>query len=266
MNIDINHISFQYPGGQQALRDVQLTISSEQHIALVGHNGCGKTTLARCIKGLLRPSKGEILLDGKPIRNEKVSSLAHMVGFVFQHPDDQIFHQTVYQEVAYGPKNLGMPDKARDEKINEALSLTGLENEKTTHPYDLGLSARKRISIASALAMDTDIIIFDEPTSGMDHQELELMKGIYQELRNKKKTIITITHDLDLALEQCDKLIIMSAGRIVKVDDPVSLFGNMQENFPEMIAPQMVRLSQRVLRNQIANSVDQFVELLLHSS
>jgi energy-coupling factor transport system ATP-binding protein len=264
MEININHISFQYPNGYPALRDVHLNIPSEQHIALIGHNGCGKTTLARCIKGLLHPTNGEILLDGKSIRNEKISSLAHKVGFVFQHPDDQIFHQTVYQEVAFGPKNLGMSGEVQVEKIKEALALTGLENEKTTHPYDLSLSARKRIAIASTLAMDTDIIIFDEPTAGMDHKELTLMEVIFQELRNKKKTIITISHDMDLVLEQSDQLAIMAAGQIVKVGDPVILFRDMEENFSEMVAPQMVRLSQRVLKNnKTAKTVDQFVDFLI---
>jgi len=266
MKIEIMHVSFQYPDGHQVLNDVHVSIPAQQHVALVGHNGCGKTTLARCIKGLIRPTKGEILVDGKSIRTEKASSLARKIGYVFQHPDDQIFHQTVYEEIAFGPNKIGMPAHVRAEKIKEALTLTGLENEKKTHPYDLNLSARKRIAIASTLAMDTDIIIFDEPTSGMDHKELALMKEIFQELHNRKKTVITITHDFDLALEQCDQLIIMSAGRIVKVGEPVLLFGNMLENFPEIIAPQMVRLSQRVLRNKIAHSVDQFVDLLLNTS
>lgn len=262
MKIEIKNVSYQYPNGILALIDLSLQIPEGQHIVLVGHNGCGKTTLARCLMGLIQPTSGEIFLNKRSVRKVKSSTLAREVSFVFQHPDDQIFHRTVYQEIAFGPKNLNFDVEKMKANVENALSLTGLTKENGTHPYDLGMSARKRITIASSLAMDTDVIIFDEPTSGMDAHEMGFMQGIYYYLKTAGKTVITITHDMDMAVENADRLAIMSHGRIIHIGNPVALFAELDGSASEIVAPQMVRLSKQVFKDHVAGTVDQFVSLL----
>lgn len=262
MKIEIKHVSFQYPNGVLALNDLSLQIPEGQHIVLVGHNGCGKTTLARCLNGLIRPTRGEIFLNNRSIRNINSSTLAREVSFVFQHPDDQIFHRSVYQEIAFGPKNLNFVPERLKENVENALLLTGLTEETLTHPYDLGMSARKRVTIASALAMNTEVVIFDEPTTGMDTIEMGFMQAIYQYLKTAGKTVITITHDMDLAVEIADRLAIMANGKIIHIGNPMDLFAELDESASEIVAPQMVRLSKRVFKDRVAGTVDQFVSFL----
>ena len=181
-------------------------------------------------------------------------------------PANQSLQKSLLCQPDKKTKNLNFSPDTLKSNIENALLLTGLVEERDTHPYDLGLSARKRVTIASALVMDTDVIIFDEPTAGMDADELALMQRIYQYLKTAGKTVVTITHDIDLAVENADILAIMASGKIIHYGNRVELFAEWDQSASEFIAPQMVRLSKRVFKDRITGTVDQFVSLINEKS
>ena len=173
MEIKLKDVHFTYPDGSQVLDGVSLTIEAGEQVALVGRNGSGKTTLAKHLNGLLRPERGEVWIGDWLSSACTTARLAHRVAFVFQNPDEQLFRQRVWDEVAFGPQNLGF-DRARvNTVVTEALSWVDLESEASNNPRDLGYSGRKRVALAAALAMDTPVLVLDEPTGGMDALELK---------------------------------------------------------------------------------------------
>ncbi len=212
--IKINHLNFGYDEQTPILKDISLTLNHKS-TAIIGQNGAGKTTLVKLLKGLLTPSSGDILLNGKNIKEWTVAQLAKHIGLVFQNPNDQIFKNKVLDEVLFGPLNIGMPEVLAKEKAWEALKLVGLEEQANENPYDLGLSERKLIGIASILAMDTDIIIFDEPTIAQDYTSKEKIKQIIELLKAKGKMILTIIHDMDFVAECFEHTIVLAQGKVL---------------------------------------------------
>lgn len=161
-------VSFAYPGGFLAVDHVNMEIKEGENLAIVGQNGAGKTTTVKMMNGLLRPTEGEVFIGDINTKSYSTAKISRYVGYVFQNPDDQIFHATVEGEVRYGPKTMKLSLKEEDERVQNALKLTGMERYKDENPMNLPLSTRKFVTIAAVIAMGTDILIFDEPTAGQD--------------------------------------------------------------------------------------------------
>jgi energy-coupling factor transport system ATP-binding protein len=213
MLAELRGVSFAYPGGVEALRGVSLSIKAGERIALVGHNGSGKSTLARHLNGLLRPSSGEVLFDGEPTADLPVAALAGKAALLFQNPDDQICKGRVADEVAFGPRNLGFSPARTAELTADALALFGLDGREEANPYDLGLSERKRLALASVVAMDTPLLVLDEPTAGLDSHETGLLASALDWLGGQGRAVVLISHDMDFVAENCDRAVCLESGR-----------------------------------------------------
>lgn len=205
--------------GVRALDEITLAIAPGERVAIVGQNGSGKSTLIRHLNGLLRPTAGRVLLDGADTRRMRVAQLAAQVGVVFQDPDRQIFAGTVADEVAFGPRNLGISGRALREAVAGALESTGLTGLEGRNPYELGRGRRKLVAIASVLAMRTPVLVLDEPTTGQDRAGSGQVRAVIESVAAQGRTVVAVTHDLELAAELFERVLVMAAGRVI-VDAP----------------------------------------------
>lgn len=212
-------------GGALALEDVDLRIAAGERVALIGQNGSGKTTLVRHLNGLLRPTTGRVLHDGRDVRGRTVAELARSVGLVFQDPDRQIFAGTVRAEVEFGPRNLGLRGAELRDAVDEALAAVGLEGDAQTNPYDLGTSRRKLLAIASVQAMRTPVLVLDEPTTGQDLRGVATVRRAVEGASAAGRTVIAISHDMGFVADAFDRVVVLRAGRIVLDGPPASVFG-----------------------------------------
>jgi energy-coupling factor transporter ATP-binding protein EcfA2 len=219
-SIEVDGLVHRYPGGVEAVRGVSLAIPSGQAVAILGQNGSGKTTLVKHLNGLLRPDAGEVRLDGRSTAGERVDQLATIVGFVFQNPDDQLFERSVEREVAFGPRNLGFPADRIAALVEASLDAVGLTAERSTNPYDLDLSRRKLVALASVLAMDPDILVLDEPTTGQDPEGVARIGVVVRSWRVAGRTAIAITHDMEFAATTFDRVVVMRRGEVVADGTP----------------------------------------------
>jgi energy-coupling factor transporter ATP-binding protein EcfA2 len=210
--IKIENLTHRYPNGHLALKGVTLQIERGKAIALLGRNGAGKTTLAKHLNSLLKPTTGKVTVMGLDASERTTSEMARIVGYVFQNPEDQLFGATVAEEVAFGPKNIGMKKPQIEESVNEALFQVGLTDHASTHPYNLTYSQRKMLCIASVLAMDPDILVLDEPNAGQDLWGLARLGRIADQLHGKGKTVIIISHDIEFVARHTDRTVVMHDG------------------------------------------------------
>lgn len=213
MFIRLDEVSFSYAHSLPALQNISFEIEAGERVALTGHNGSGKSTLVKHLNGLLKPSHGQVWINGKDTANSKAAQLAAQVALLFQNPDDQICKRTVWDEVIFGPKNLGHPRKRIESLANEALALFDLTVMKSHNPHDYGYSERKRIAMASIVAMDTPALVFDEPTAGLDPSEITLLITTLKKLQSENKTVIIISHDMDFVAENIPRVISLAKGR-----------------------------------------------------
>ena len=220
----VEGVAFDYPRGVRALDGIDLRIDDGERVVVVGQNGSGKSTLVRQFNGLLRPTSGQVSINGRPIGRRHVADLAREVGLAFQNPDRQIFAGTVRAEVAFGPRNLGLSETERDAAVERALATVGLAGDEATNPYDLGFSRRKLLALASILAMDTPIVILDEPTTGQDARGIERVQRIVAELSVAGRTVIAVSHDMRFVAESFERVVVMRAGRIVLDGTPAEAF------------------------------------------
>jgi energy-coupling factor transport system ATP-binding protein len=218
--IEVDGLVHRYPTGVEAVRGVSLSIPAGQAVAILGQNGSGKTTLVKHLNGLLRPGAGEIRIDGRSIAEERVDQIAATVGFVFQNPDDQLFERTVEREVGFGPRNLGLPTDRAAALVERSLAAVGLLAERATNPYDLDLSRRKLVALASVLAMDPAILVLDEPTTGQDGEGVARVADVVGAWRAAGRTAIAITHDMEFAATAFDRLVVMRRGEVVADGPP----------------------------------------------
>lgn len=259
MQISLERVSFAYLPETPVLQDVSLTINTGERVALLGRNGCGKTTLARHLNGLLQPSTGHVRIGDWDTHTKPVAEMAHRVGLLFQNPDDQLFKQNLWDEVAFGTRNLGYPATRVDELVGQALNWLMLADLRDANPYDLGYSQRKLVALASVIAMDTPILALDEPVAGLDGAEIDLFMAVLGKLSNAGKTIITISHDMDFVAEQFPRVVCMDAGRILFDGETVSAFGAealLQTCGLEM--PQVARLSTHFQQPKLARRPEEF--------
>jgi len=186
----------------------------------VGPNGSGKTTLVRHLNGLLRPSSGRVLMDGRDVRRVHVAELARRVGLAFQDPDRQLFAGRVRAEVAFGPRNLGLRGAELEERVAEALDLVGLGTEAGAHPYDLGRSRRKLLALASVLALRAPVLALDEPTTGQDARGVDRVEGVVARAAAEGRTVVAVSHDMAFVRRCFPRAIVMGEGRIVADGPP----------------------------------------------
>ena len=210
----IEHLDFSYLANVPILKDLNLHLDGRP-TAIIGQNGAGKTTLVKLLKGLLKPVSGNIYFRGEDMAGKTVAMLAGNVGYVFQNPDDQIFKYNVLDEVMFGPLNIGMdPERAKSE-AKKALELTGLAGKEGENPYDLEMYERKMTAIASVLAMDTDVLILDEPTIAQDWRGRRIIGSIIRSLTERGKLVIAILHDMDFVAENFERVIVMAHGTVL---------------------------------------------------
>jgi energy-coupling factor transporter ATP-binding protein EcfA2 len=215
-------LGFVYPDGTRALSGIDLEIAQGELVAVVGQNGSGKSTLVRQLNGLLRPSEGRLAVRGRDVGRRHVSELAREVGLAFQNPDRQIFAGRVADEVAFGPRNLGKRGAELDRAVDDALALVGLDGARDANPYDLGLSRRKLLGIASILSMETPIVVLDEPTTGQDARGIEMIRALVASLAASDRTVLAVSHDLGFVAEAFPRVVVLTGGRLVldgKTDD-----------------------------------------------
>lgn len=218
-------LHFSYIKGTEILHGLQLTLD-HRPTAIIGQNGAGKTTLVRILKGLLKPERGELLFRGERMEQKTVAALASQVGYVFQNPDDQIFKYKVLEEVMFGPLNIGMSPAEAEASAHLALQMVGLDHRASENPYDLELSDRKLIAIASVLAMNTDVIILDEPTIAQSWNGRERIREIIRSETEKGKLVIAILHDMEFVANAFERVIVMAHGEIIADGTPAEVFRN----------------------------------------
>ena len=221
----VQDLRFSYVKGREVLHGLNLALD-HRPTAIIGQNGAGKTTLVRVLKGLLKPDSGEIRYQGENLETKTVAELASRVGYVFQNPDDQIFKYKVLEEVMFGPLNIGMSPQEAEASAHEALRMVGLDEKADENPYDLELSDRKMVAIASVLAMNTDVIILDEPTIAQSWNGRENIREIIQTQAAQGKLVIAILHDMDFVANSFARVIAMAHGEILADGTPAEVFRN----------------------------------------
>jgi len=214
--LEVDGVAHRYPDGTEALRDVHCAIRRGEFVAILGQNGSGKTTLVKHLNGILTPSAGEIRLRGKSLRGQPATALSRRVGLVFQNPDHQIFAERIWDEVAFGPRLQGLAEVAVAARVEEALEAVGLAGMGDLDPFILTKGTRQRIAVASTLATKPEVIILDEPTTGLDHAELQGMMALIRRLNEAGHTILIITHAMDIAAAYARRVVLMQGGRILR--------------------------------------------------
>jgi cobalt/nickel transport system ATP-binding protein len=213
----VRGLTYAYPGGVPALSGLDLTVTRSRRLAILGPNGAGKTTLLLHLNGTLRPTSGQILLEGKPAGYDKraLSDWRRRVGLVLQEADDQLFAASVAEDVSFGPLNLGLDEQAARSRVEDALASLGLADlaERPTHMLSFG--QKKRVAIAGAVAMAPEILLLDEPTAGLDHRGATGLLAVLQKLSENGTTLVFSTHDVDLAYAFADEVALFDGGRVL---------------------------------------------------
>ncbi|MEP9405356.1 ATP-binding cassette domain-containing protein [Peribacillus frigoritolerans] len=222
----IEGLTHQFADGTFALKGLSLTIQQGKKIALLGNNGAGKSTLFLHLNGLLQPTAGKIRFKGKKMKYDRKAllSLRKQVGIVFQDPDSQLFSANVQQDISFGPMNLGLDRNAVQEKVNWAMAETEVTELKERPTHFLSLGQKKRVAIAGVLAMEPDVWLLDEPTAGLDPYFSRQIMNLLDSIHDPEKTIILSTHDVNLAYQWADEVVVMNDGKVIYQGDPVSVF------------------------------------------
>ncbi len=214
--LELRDVDYIYPTrAVEALSGVNLQIREGEFLALVGQNGSGKTTLAKHLNGLLKPTRGEVLFRGRPLQEIRRTEMARHVGYVFQNPDHQIFSNTVREEVGFSLRMAGMDAKTIEERVAEALAVVGLSGYEDEVPFTLTKGERQRVAVASVLAAQPQVIILDEPTTGLDYRHQRSMMEMLRDLHRRGHTVIIITHSMWVAAEYAERVVVMKDGQIL---------------------------------------------------
>ncbi|WP_426243570.1 energy-coupling factor ABC transporter ATP-binding protein [Nocardioides sp. LHG3406-4] len=210
--LDVRGLAYAYPDGHQALYGVDLHVHAGERVALLGPNGAGKTTLVLHLNGILTAGAGTLAVNGLPVVKKNLKEIRRRVGIVFQDPDDQLFLGTVRQDVAFGPANLGVRGSELDRRVMDALDLVGMADFVDRPPHHLSFGQRRRVAVATVLAMEPEILVLDEPSSNLDPASRRELADI---LRSLDVTVLMVTHDLPYALELCPRSVVLSDGVVV---------------------------------------------------
>lgn len=210
--IELRDVRHAYPDGHRALDGVDLHIHPGERVALLGPNGAGKTTLVLHLNGILTPTSGSVAVSGLPVVREHLLDVRRRVGIVFQDPDDQLFMTTVAQDVAFGPRNLGLSPAEVDQRVADALEAVGMVEVADRAPHHLSFGQKRRVAVATVLAMQPEILVLDEPSSNLDPASRRELAEIVDGL---DITVLMVTHDLPYALQLCERSVVLSQGRVV---------------------------------------------------
>lgn len=216
--IQVENVQFTYPDGREVLKGISCTINKGEKVALIGPNGAGKSTFMSLLNGVSLVKQGKVSISGLEVRKDNLKQIRRKIGIVFQDPDDQLFCPTVYDDVAFGPLNLGLPRGDIQQRVDEALETVGLKGYEQRSSFHLSFGERKRLALATVLSYQPDILVFDEPSTNMDPLN---RRKLIDWLRKSDKTVLLCTHDLDIALDVCDRCLMLSGGRFV-ADGPAS--------------------------------------------
>jgi energy-coupling factor transporter ATP-binding protein EcfA2 len=244
--IEVRDVSYVYGGGAPpALDHVGLTIQRGEFVAFVGQNGAGKTTLAKTFNGILMPTSGTVTVDGRETRAAGLDVLARIVGYCYQNPDHQIFSNTVREEIAFGPKNLGLPPAEVQKAVEHALDLVGMQADAGSYPFLLGRGQRQKLAVASVLAMGSPVLVVDEPTTGLDLRGALSIMDLLRQWNADGRTIIIITHDMNIVAEYAPRTVVMAGGRVL-ADGPTRQVLTDQPLLARAFlkAPQVTRVAQ----------------------
>lgn len=260
--VRISGLRHVYPGGVEALAGVTLEVQEGEFVALLGENGSGKTTLAMHLNGLLQPTEGLVEVFGVDTRSAGAARLAHTVGYLFQDPDHQIFAETVWAEAAFGPRNLGLAEEAVAERVRRALAAVGLEQDADADPFTLPKGRRQQVALASVLAMQPRVIVFDEPTTGLDGPQQRAMMERLRRLNEDGCTVIVITHCAWAAAEYARRVIVMDGGVLIADGPTREVFGNERVMAQASLGlPDVTELGHRLWGRTVL-SVDEMARLL----
>ena len=280
MAIKVSNVFYTYspksPTATLALNNVSLTIEDHSFVAFVGETGSGKSTLIQNLNALLVPSQGEIVVDDfvitpKAKKNKKIKELRKHVGLVFQFPEYQLFEESVEKDVAFGVKNFGADEKTALEKAHEALLAVGLdESYFERSPFDLSGGEKRRVAIAGILAIEPDILVLDEPTAGLDPKGVHDIMSLVVKMHEMGKTIILVTHDMDVVMKYCKKVFVLNKGELVFEGNPYQLFAQDNESMAIEVPTlfELARkLKQKGLKLDIENihNIDDFVKQYLEA-
>lgn len=219
--LSVSNLSFSYPDRSLVLKDLNLEVWPGERVGIIGPNGAGKTTFFMLICGVLKTTSGEIRLFGKPV---VPGEFRPEVGLVFQNPDDQLFCPSVRDDVAFGPRNLGLPEEEVEDRVREAFAVTGIQELGDYPPHHLSGGQKRMAAIAGVLAMRPRLVIYDEPTSNLD---IRYRRRLIRFLRGARETMLIASHDLEFILEVCDRVILIDEGRIVADGSPREIMGNV---------------------------------------
>lgn len=228
-HIRIEKLYCRREGGSETLKNINLETKHGEFLALLGHNGAGKTTLAGHLMGFYRPSSGRILLNGKDMSKYSTAQLSQQIGYLFQNPDSQIFMNSVFEEVRFGLENLKIPEEEIKKRVNSALEMMELSAYRNRHPQALSRGQRQRLAVASILALEPDLLVLDEPTTGQDRGHIHKFLDKIRELNRLGKTVILITHDMELAAEYAERVIVMKQGEILLDGPAADVFSSTKE-------------------------------------
>jgi energy-coupling factor transport system ATP-binding protein len=264
--IQVKKLYFEYPDGTQALKDINLEIDKNEFIALIGQNGSGKTTLSKCLNGLYKPTYGDVIVDGLNSKKSSIVQMVRRVGYVFQNPDHQLFNNTCWDEIAYGPRNIELSKDEVKERVEEAIQVVGLpEIYHHEHPFFLSKGLRQRVAIASILALRPEVIIVDEPTTGQDaRQAREIMDFLIKLNEEHGHTIVIITHDMPIVGQYARRVIAMAKAQIMADGPTAEVFtqaDTLRETF--LAPPQITQLAQSASKlgfNPGTLTVDEMIE------
>lgn len=222
--LELENVSFNYPNGFEAIRNVSIEFELGEAVAIIGQNGAGKTTTVKLMNGLLRPTNGRVLINEKETKTWTTAQMSKHVGYVFQNPDDQIFQDSIEKEIAFGPRKQKVDELILQERVQEAAGLCGLLGVMKEHPYNFPYSKRKFITIAAVMAMDPEVVILDEPTAGQDLKSTELLGKLIKGLTRKNKTVITITHDMEFVTKEFQRVLVFAEKQLQKDGTPREIF------------------------------------------
>ena len=235
--LQVQNLNYIYSAGtpfeHRALQDVSFCVNKGEFIGIIGHTGSGKSTLMQQLNGLLKPTSGTILLDGKDIWSDKklTRQARFRVGLVFQYPEYQLFEETVYKDIAFGPKNMGLSSEEIDRRVRDAAATVGLtEQQLQVSPFDLSGGQKRRVAIAGVIAMEPEVLILDEPTAGLDPAGREgILKNIEDYRRTHNATVMMVSHSMDDVARLTDRLLVLNGSRLVMDGSPAEVFARAEE-------------------------------------
>lgn len=244
------------PFEKTAVDSVDLNIEEGEFVGIIGHTGSGKSTLIRHLNGLEKPTSGKVFIDGEDIwsKDVKIRDIRFKVGLVFQYPEYQIFEETVYKDIAFGPKNMGLPDDEIDRRIRETAELVGLHKENLDKsPFELSGGQKRRVAIAGVMAMEPKVLILDEPTAGLDPKGRDKILGQIKEYhRQKKSTVLLVSHSMEDVAKFADKILVMNKAKIFCYEDTPEVFKRADELTEIGLAvPQITRVFNRLKQSGI---------------